>query len=52
MALSAAIAVGAVWLGLVASYQVDGMPPSFAITAVLTAAYISSAVRARFVVAT
>lgn len=39
MALSAAIAVGAVWAGLVLSYALPALPPSFAILAVTTGAY-------------
>ncbi len=39
-ALSAAIAVGSVWLGLTASYLVPKMPPSFGILAVATLTYL------------
>jgi zinc/manganese transport system permease protein len=38
LALSVALAVGAVWAGLVLAYQFPRLPPSFAITAVATAA--------------
>jgi zinc/manganese transport system permease protein len=40
MGLSAAIAVGSVWIGLTASYLIPSMPPSFAVLAVATAAYL------------
>ncbi len=40
MALSAAVAVGSVWVGLTASYLVPRMPPSFAILAVATLTYL------------
>ena len=40
LALSAAIAVGSVWLGLTASYAIPKLPPSFAILAVATLAYV------------
>jgi zinc/manganese transport system permease protein len=42
MGLSAAIAVGSVWIGLTASYLVPRMPPSFAILAVATAAFLAA----------
>ncbi len=42
MSLSAAIAVGSVWIGLTASYLVPRMPPSFAILAVATAAFLAA----------
>jgi zinc/manganese transport system permease protein len=40
MGLSAAIAVGSVWIGLTASYLIPKMPPSFAILAVATATFL------------
>jgi zinc/manganese transport system permease protein len=42
MALSAAIAVGATWLGLLVSYEVASIPPSFAIVSACAAAYVGS----------
>jgi zinc/manganese transport system permease protein len=42
MGLSAAIAVASVWIGLTASYLVPKMPPSFAILAVATAAFLAA----------
>jgi zinc/manganese transport system permease protein len=42
--LSAAIAVGSVWIGLTASYALPTMPPSFAILAVATGVYALAAV--------
>ena len=42
MWLSAAIAIGSVWIGLTASYLIAKMPPSFAILAVATAAYLAA----------
>ncbi len=47
LGLSAAIAVGSMWIGLTVSYRVDDVPPSFAITATLTAAYVLAAVWAK-----
>jgi len=41
---SAAIAVGCTWVGLVASYHVPKLPPSFSIIAALTAAYVVAVV--------
>ena len=38
-ALSAALAVTSLWLGLIVSYQVPKLPPSFSIVAVLSALY-------------
>jgi zinc/manganese transport system permease protein len=40
MGLSAAIAIGSVWIGLTASYLIPKMPPSFAILAVATGTYL------------
>lgn len=40
--ISAAIAVGATWVGLTVSYRVDSIPTSVAITAALTTAYASA----------
>jgi zinc/manganese transport system permease protein len=40
LGLSAGIAVASVWLGLTASYAVPTLPPSFAILAVATLAYL------------
>ena len=42
MGLSVALAVGSVWLGLTASYALPRTPPSFAILAVATAAYVGA----------
>jgi zinc/manganese transport system permease protein len=41
--LSAALAVGCTWIGLVASYYVPKLPPSFSIVAALTVVYAGSA---------
>jgi zinc/manganese transport system permease protein len=43
MALSAAIAVGSVWIGLTVSYLVPVLRPSFAILAVAALAYLGAA---------
>jgi zinc/manganese transport system permease protein len=40
LGLSAAIAVGSVWIGLAASYAIPKMPPSFAILAMATLIYL------------
>ena len=40
LALSAAIAVGSVWIGLAASYTTPKLPPSFAILAVATLTFL------------
>lgn len=45
LALSAALAVAATWIGLVLSYLVAWMPPSFAILAVACLAYLAAALR-------
>jgi zinc/manganese transport system permease protein len=37
--VSAAIAIGSVWVGITTAYLVDDLPPSFTIMAVATAAY-------------
>jgi zinc/manganese transport system permease protein len=47
MWLSVGVAVGAVWAGLTISYFVPKVPPSFAIMAVVSAAYAAVLVRAR-----
>lgn len=39
LAVSAAVAVGAMWIGLTVSYVIPSWPPSFSIIAVVTAAY-------------
>ena len=44
LALSAAIAVASVWLGLTASYLIPRLPPSFAILAVATLTYLAAIV--------
>jgi zinc/manganese transport system permease protein len=44
LGLSAAIAVGSVWLGLTASYAIPHTPPSFAILAVATLTYLAAVV--------
>jgi zinc/manganese transport system permease protein len=50
LGLSAAIAVGSVWVGLTASYLIPRMPPSFAILAVATLSYLLAAAgRARHI---
>ena len=41
-ALSGAIAVGSMWLGLVLSYEVDSLPASTAIVGVAAAAYVAA----------
>jgi zinc/manganese transport system permease protein len=40
--LSAAVAAGSMWIGLTLSYLIPKMPPSFAITAVVTAGYAAA----------
>ncbi|MBS2962877.1 metal ABC transporter permease [Actinocrinis puniceicyclus] len=47
MAVSAALAVGSVWAGLALAYYVPTLPPSFSITAVVTAVYAAAAARGR-----
>lgn len=47
LSLSAAIAVGCVWGGLVLSYELPKAPPSFSIIACVAAAYIASALVSR-----
>src|SRR5262249_54960393 len=47
LGLSAAIAVGSVWLGLTASYAIPHTPPSFAILAVATLTYLTAVVVGR-----
>jgi zinc/manganese transport system permease protein len=47
MWLSAGIALASMWIGLVISYGVRNVPPSFAITATLTAAFAGSVVWSR-----
>jgi zinc/manganese transport system permease protein len=42
LALSAAIAVASMWIGLTGSYLIPKMPPSFAILAVATLTYLAS----------
>ncbi|MDQ1485545.1 MAG: zinc/manganese transport system permease protein [Actinomycetota bacterium] len=42
LALSAAIAVGATWVGLLFSYLVPATPPSFSILSAATLAYVAS----------
>jgi zinc/manganese transport system permease protein len=44
LALSVALAVGSVWIGLYLSYAVRSMPPSFGIVSVATLAYATAAV--------
>jgi zinc/manganese transport system permease protein len=42
LALSAAIAVASVWIGLTASYAIPKVPPSFAILTVATVTYLAA----------
>ena len=42
LALSPLVAVGGLWVGLVVSYRVADVPPSFAIVATLTATFVLS----------
>jgi zinc/manganese transport system permease protein len=49
MWLSAGIAVVSMWIGLTVSYSIRDVPPSFAITATLTAAYIGAAMWSRHI---
>jgi zinc/manganese transport system permease protein len=42
LGLSAGIAVASMWLGLTGSYLIPAMPPSFAILAVATFAYLAA----------
>jgi len=48
LALSGAIAVASVWIGLTASYTVPKLPPSFAILAIATLAYLTSTAARRW----
>jgi zinc/manganese transport system permease protein len=45
LVVSAVLAVGATWIGLIISYRVPNVPPSFAIIATVTAVYAASALR-------
>jgi zinc/manganese transport system permease protein len=47
LALSGALAVAAMWIGLTVSYLVPRIPPSFAITATATFCYVAAFVVAR-----
>jgi zinc/manganese transport system permease protein len=47
LALSAAIAVGSTWLGLVLSYEVDSLPASTAVIGVATLAFVLAGAWAR-----
>jgi zinc/manganese transport system permease protein len=47
LGLSVAIAVLDLWVGLTLSYAVPALPPSFAIIATATTAYVAAGVRAR-----
>jgi zinc/manganese transport system permease protein len=47
LALSAAIAVASVWIGLTASYLIPGTPPSFAILTVATLTYLGAILATR-----
>jgi zinc/manganese transport system permease protein len=49
MWLSAGIAVASMWIGLAVSYQVHDVPPSFSITAMLTACYTGAVVWSRLI---
>ncbi|HEX2381453.1 MAG TPA: metal ABC transporter permease [Acidimicrobiales bacterium] len=48
MSLSAGIAVASMWIGLTISYRLDDVPPSFAITAALTACFAGAVLWSRF----
>jgi zinc/manganese transport system permease protein len=47
LALSAAIAVASVWIGLTASYTIPMLPPSFAILAIATFTYLATIAASR-----
>ncbi len=47
MAISAGLAVGSMWGGLALAYYVPKLPPSFSITAVVTAVYAAAVIRSR-----
>ena len=49
LALSAAIAVASVWIGLTASYTISTLPPSFAILTVATCTYLATIAASRLV---
>jgi zinc/manganese transport system permease protein len=49
MWFSGGIAVASMWIGLTISYSIRNVPPSFAITATLTAAYIGAALWSRLI---
>lgn len=47
LAISGAIAVASMWIGVVLSYLVPSMPPSFGVLAVATCSYVAAALVAR-----
>src|SRR6185437_15569309 len=47
MVISAGLAVGSMWGGLLLAYYVPKLPPSFSITAVVTVVYAAAVVRSR-----
>jgi zinc/manganese transport system permease protein len=47
LALSAAIAVGSMWIGLALSYRIPSLPPGTAVIAVATATFVLAAILAR-----
>jgi len=49
MWLSAGIAITSMWIGLVVSYHVHDVPPSFSITATLTACYTGAVLSSRLI---
>jgi zinc/manganese transport system permease protein len=49
MWLAAAIAVAAMWIGLIVSYRADRVPPSFSITAALTVCYAGAVLWSRLI---
>ena len=51
-ALSAGLAVGSTWIGLIISYRVPNVPPSFAIIATVTAVYAATVLPATALSAT
>jgi zinc/manganese transport system permease protein len=47
LGLSAAIAVGSMWIGLLLSYEIDSLPAGTAVIGVATAAFLLAAIRDR-----
>ena len=48
LALSAALAVGSMWAGLILAYELPVLPPSFAVVAVATGTYVAALLASHF----